>query len=209
MTTWRPRLLWVSPKCSSNVWYCLTIARLPSQVTATPCGPVPVGVGGRRYSGISQRGPSDAALSHPQADHLRGDVTSLAGQPADMDDKTLALAGSGLISDRQPLRFPAARVALERCVARTVILLLRRQVQLPGENVGMRLRFADETSARVYRETVVDQGQAEDPCALVVEFRLRAVRGWGHAVFRWESLLNTPLFVGFPGVRLEAVADRR
>lgn len=34
---------------------------------------------------------------------------------------------------------------------------------------------------------------------LVVEFRLRAVRGWGHALFRWESLLNTPLFVGFPG----------
>jgi hypothetical protein len=25
------------------------------------------------------------------------------------------------------------------------------------------------------------------------------VRGWGHAVFRWESLLNTPLFAGFPG----------
>ena len=34
---------------------------------------------------------------------------------------------------------------------------------------------------------------------LVVEFRLRGVRGWGHAVFRAESLLNTPLFVGFPG----------
>jgi hypothetical protein len=34
---------------------------------------------------------------------------------------------------------------------------------------------------------------------LVVEFRLRAVRGWGHAAFRVESLLNTPLFVGFPG----------
>ena len=39
----------------------------------------------------------------------------------------------------------------------------------------------------------------EDPCVLVVEFRLRAVRGWAHAAFRWESLLNTPLFVGFPG----------
>ena len=39
----------------------------------------------------------------------------------------------------------------------------------------------------------------QDPCVLVVEFRLRAVRGRGHAVFRWESLLNTPLFVGFPG----------
>ena len=34
---------------------------------------------------------------------------------------------------------------------------------------------------------------------LVVEFRLRAVRGRGHTLFRWESLLNTPLFVGFPG----------
>jgi hypothetical protein len=34
---------------------------------------------------------------------------------------------------------------------------------------------------------------------LVVEFRLRAVRGLGHAAFRWESLLNTPLFAGFPG----------
>ncbi len=34
---------------------------------------------------------------------------------------------------------------------------------------------------------------------LVVAFRLRTVRGWGHAMFRWESLLNTPLFVGFPG----------
>ena len=34
---------------------------------------------------------------------------------------------------------------------------------------------------------------------LLVEFRLRAVRGRGHAAFRAESLLNTPLFVGFPG----------
>jgi hypothetical protein len=33
---------------------------------------------------------------------------------------------------------------------------------------------------------------------LVVNFRLQAVRS-RHAVFRWESLLNTPLFAGFPG----------
>jgi len=63
----------------------------------------------------------------------------------------------------------------------------------------MRLRFADGTSARVYRETMVDRGATKNPCVLVVEFRLRAVRGRGHAAFRWESLLNTPLFVGFPG----------
>jgi hypothetical protein len=63
----------------------------------------------------------------------------------------------------------------------------------------MRLSFADGTSARVYRETVVDHDAPGEACSLVVEFRLRFVRGWGHAVFRWESLLNTPLFVGFPG----------
>jgi hypothetical protein len=53
----------------------------------------------------------------------------------------------------------------------------------------------------VYRETVVDGPLGEDPCVLLVEFRLRAIRGWGHAVFRLESQLNTPLFVGFAGFR--------
>ena len=63
----------------------------------------------------------------------------------------------------------------------------------------MRLCFADGTSAPVFRETVVDRGPTLDPCVLVVEFRLRLVRGWAHALFRRESLLNLPLFVGFPG----------
>jgi len=72
-------------------------------------------------------------------------------------------------------------------------------MHLPARHVGTRLRFADGTAARVYRETVVDRGATADPCVLVVEFRLRAVRGPGHAAFRAESLLNTPLFVGFPG----------
>ena len=62
-----------------------------------------------------------------------------------------------------------------------------------------RLHLADGTSAPVYRETVADRGATLDPCVLVVEFRLRAVRGLGHAAFRRESLLNTPLFAGFPG----------
>ena len=39
----------------------------------------------------------------------------------------------------------------------------------------------------------------DEPVVLVVAFRLRWVRGRGHALFRAESLLNTPLFVGFPG----------
>ena len=101
--------------------------------------------------------------------------------------------------ERPPLAYPAAAWALAACVAETVRLLWQRRMHLPSQRVGMRLRFTDGTSARVYRETVVDRGTTADPCVLVVEFRLRAVRGLGHAVFRWESLLNTPLFAGFPG----------
>jgi hypothetical protein len=107
---------------------------------------------------------------------------------------------AGTIADeRSPLAYPAALRAMLNCFTSTMRLLWRHQIHLPRERVGMRLHFADATSARVYRETVVDRGVTQAPCVLVVEFRLRAVRGRGHAVFRWESLLNTPLFVGFPG----------
>jgi hypothetical protein len=102
-------------------------------------------------------------------------------------------------NEQAPLPYRVAVPALIGCVASTVGLVARRRMHLPSEHVGMRLRFADRTSARVYRETVVDRGATEHPCVLVVAFRLRVVRGWGHTLFRWESLLNTPLFVGFPG----------
>jgi hypothetical protein len=106
------------------------------------------------------------------------------------------------LSDQPPLPGGAALRALAGCVVSTARLLWRRRVHLPAEQVGRRLRFADGSSARVYRETVVRRGAKAkgNPCVLVVEFRLRAVRGRrAHAAFRWESLLNTPLFVGFPG----------
>jgi hypothetical protein len=103
------------------------------------------------------------------------------------------------MNEHPPLAYRAALRALISCIASTVQLLRWRRIHLPAGHVGMRLRFADGTSARVYRETVVDRGATQDPCVLVVEFRLRAVRGRAHAAFRWESLLNTPLFVGFPG----------
>jgi len=102
--------------------------------------------------------------------------------------------------EQPPLAYPAALRALAGCFAGTARLLWQRRMHLPKERVGMRLRFADGTSARVYRETAVDRGATADPCVLVVAFRLRAVRGRGHAAFRWESLLNTPLFAGFPGL---------
>ena len=101
--------------------------------------------------------------------------------------------------EQAPLPIRSALGALARCAGTTAALLAQRRIHLPVRHVGRRLRFADGTSSRVYRETVVDRPPAGDPCVLVVEFRLRAVRGRGHAVFRWESLFNTPLFVGFPG----------
>ena len=104
-----------------------------------------------------------------------------------------------VVPEQPPLAYRAAARALARCVAETARLLWQRRMRLPAQRVGMRLRFADGTSARVYRETAVDRGATADPCVLVVEFRLRAIRGRGHAVFRRESLLNTPLFAGFPG----------
>jgi hypothetical protein len=104
-----------------------------------------------------------------------------------------------IIYERPPLPYPAAMRALAGCAASTARLLRRHRLHLPARWAGTHLNFADGTSARVYRETVADRGTTLDPCVLVVEFRLRAVRGRGHAAFRRESLLNTPLFAGFPG----------
>ena len=99
---------------------------------------------------------------------------------------------------RRPLPQAVAARAVGRCLARSLTLLARGEVRRPRTAVGRVVRFADGTSARVYRETLV-AGTPGDPTFLVVSFRLRWVRGRGHTVFRWESLLNTPLFVGFPG----------
>lgn len=102
------------------------------------------------------------------------------------------------MTDRGPLPQSVAWRAVVRCFARALGMLARREVHRPRENVGRFLAFADGTFGRVYRETTVDRPPA-NPCVLVVSFRLRMVRGRGHVAFEWESLLNTPLFVGFPG----------
>jgi hypothetical protein len=104
------------------------------------------------------------------------------------------------VSDGQaPLPVRVAVPAVVRCAVEVLHLLLHHRLRLPRQHIGTRLRFADGSSARIYRETVVLGRAAQEPCALVVRFRLRGVRGIGHAVFRAESLLNTPLFAGFPG----------
>src|SRR5262249_41808289 len=123
-----------------------------------------------------------------------------AGNVSAMPPGTPEHQRTAVLTEAPPLAYRAALWAVTSCAASTARLLWRRRLHLPRGHVGMRLRFADGTSARVYRETVVDRDATRDPCVLVVAFRLRAVRGWGHAVFRAESLLNTPLFAGFPGL---------
>jgi hypothetical protein len=102
-------------------------------------------------------------------------------------------------SDRSPLSVVAAVVAVVKCALRTVRLLIGREIRQLSEHVDDVLQFADGSFARVYRETTMTCDHVVEPSALVVEFRLRWVRGKGHAWFRAESLFNTPLFVGFPG----------
>jgi hypothetical protein len=107
--------------------------------------------------------------------------------------------GSPSMYGRGPLPWPSAGTGLLRCVAATAELLARRRTHLPRQLVGTQLRFADGTTARVFRETTVDRDEPQNPCLLVVRFRLRLLRGRWHRLFLWECILNTPLFVGFPG----------
>lgn len=104
------------------------------------------------------------------------------------------------MNEQSPLPIPVAATAVARCVATTARLLVHRRISMPDALVGTRLRFGDGTTGVVYRETVIPTAIPRETCVLVVEFQLRAVRrGWAHAMFRRESLLNTLLFVGFPG----------
>jgi len=110
----------------------------------------------------------------------------------------VSVAKSSASGDLSPLPWPTALRDLARCAARSALLLARRDIAQPADHVGEVLAFADGTHGRVYRETARKRPSTE-PVFLVVTFRLRWVRSWGHAVFRAESLLNTPLFIGFPG----------
>lgn len=102
--------------------------------------------------------------------------------------------------EQPPIATGPALRALGRCAARTAVLVAGRRLHQPARHVGRRLRFADGTTAVVYRETVVDRRPTVDPAVLVVGFKLRRIsRERAHALFRRESLLNTLLFAGFAG----------
>jgi len=98
-----------------------------------------------------------------------------------------------------PAPYAVAAAAVAGSMLATVDMTLRRRIHQPRTTVGRVLHFADGTAARVYRVTAADVAAVHTPCVLVVGFRLRRVHGFGHAAFRAESILNTPLFAGFPG----------
>ena len=104
------------------------------------------------------------------------------------------------MNEQTPLPMREAFQAVGGCIATSAKLLTHRRVHMPTRHVGEWLAFADGTTARVYFETVVDRPPTQDAAVLVVGFRLRVIRGRkAHALFRFESRFNTPLFVGFPG----------
>lgn len=104
------------------------------------------------------------------------------------------------MNEQMPLTAAQAVLAEVKCAVATAGLLAKRRVHVRTEHVGELCQFADGTTSRVYRETIVDRPPTADPAVLIVGFRLRGVHGRrAHALFRFESLLNTPLFVGFPG----------
>ncbi|MGZ3679941.1 MAG: hypothetical protein ACXWQR_15505 [Ktedonobacterales bacterium] len=111
------------------------------------------------------------------------------------------------MNEQKPLPYGVAAQAVARCFVSTFGMLAQRRIHLPRKHVGMRLRFADGTSARVYRETVVD-GTPKDPRTLVVEFRLWAwaVRGSAdaHPLSLGESTQHAAVR-GLPWLCVEAV----
>jgi hypothetical protein len=95
----------------------------------------------------------------------------------------------------------ASTLAFARSAVTTVWLLLRGRLRLPDQHVGGQVHFGDHTVSEVFRETV-RLADVRRPSVLVIRFQLRLVdRPLLHAIFRAESILNTPLFAGFPGFR--------
>jgi hypothetical protein len=103
------------------------------------------------------------------------------------------------VNEQSPLPFWVAMRGVAHSVRRTAVLLSQNRIHLPTSNVGTPVRFENGTTATVYRESTVDRRPPTKPAVLIVTFRLRLIRGRGHTLFRTESILNTPLFIGFPG----------
>jgi hypothetical protein len=89
------------------------------------------------------------------------------------------------------------------CARQWTRMSAQHRLARPSDHLGMTLGFRDETTSRVFRETVVVGASTADPVLLVIAFRLGFLDDVEllHAGFRHECLIHTPLFAGFPGFR--------
>jgi hypothetical protein len=80
-----------------------------------------------------------------------------------------------------------------RCVLATLSLLMRGQIRMPRAMVGREIEFADGTRSQIYRETAMRDVATSPRVMLAVRFCLRLIGSSrvGHALFRFESLINT------------------
>ncbi|MGH2656538.1 MAG: hypothetical protein ACRDIZ_07565 [Actinomycetota bacterium] len=93
---------------------------------------------------------------------------------------------------------------MARSVVVTFGLLVRGRVRSPRQRVGALLTLPDGARSVVFRETRIEGPRRERLAVLIVEFRLRLLgpsHRFLHWLFRVGSVINTPLFAGFPGFR--------
>ena len=95
--------------------------------------------------------------------------------------------------------FARAVLAIGGSVVRFWLLLVTGRLHQPRRHVGGWITFANGSSAVVFRETVADAASKRCTRGVGGRIPLRAVHGWAHRLFECESVLNTPLFAGFPG----------
>ncbi len=93
----------------------------------------------------------------------------------------------------------SAVLAAAASVVRFCFLLISGRIHQPRQHVGDQLTFANGASARVFRETVVDQRRSVAPTVLIFEYRLRAAHDWVQQMYLRASVLITPFVVGVPG----------
>lgn len=109
-----------------------------------------------------------------------------------------------MAGDRTTRRAVARHAAAFAASAwRTGRLATHGDLRTAPEHVGHWLTFSDGSRSQVYRETVRLHAATSDPALLVAAFELPLVgtRGFFHTLFRPVSMVNTPLFAGFPGFR--------
>jgi hypothetical protein len=136
----------------------------------------------------------------------------VAGPPAHDSDPPGSETGieGGKTIERPPLRMGEGFGALGRCAVRTAGLIATRRLHEPRTNVGRRVRWADGSTAAVYRETVADVTPTDTPTTLVVSFRPRGMRSERPPppVPARERAQHDPVR-GVPRVRVEAVVRER